>query len=62
MKGVIRKIKDEYYIEYLTNDTTDDGFGLKGSVFYKLDVQSISEEIIGQEFPFLLNDNKLAIL
>jgi len=62
MKGKLIKEEDQYYIEYQTNDNTDDGFGLIGIIKYELYPQKLMfENEVGSEYFFKLKSIKQGI-
>jgi len=59
MKGKLIKEENQYYIEYQTNDNTDDGFGLIGTIKYELYPQKLMfENEVGNEYFFKLKSIK----
>lgn len=62
MKGKLIKEENQYYIEYQTNDNTDDGFGLIGIIKYELYPQKLMfENEVGSEYFFKLKSIKQGI-
>lgn len=61
MKGKLIKNNTNYYIEYKTNDTSDDGFGLQGTNKYRVIIDFNIDYLLNKEIDFKLEDN-IAIL